>query len=438
MKVKIFWTFTLLIICLLTLSACSKADTAKFANGTKANAEAPISLGVNVIVNSQSMALSAQKGESVRFSADVFARALNLSEIETVTLTSIPPASDGELRVGSTVVTGEQTLSAAALSLMTYSASPGIKNTELKFRVNNLPYEMTCKLYSLDAPNYAPTFGVTPQIEKAVSTYQSVTYFGTLSCYDPDGDESFIEVVGYPEKGILIFDNAAVGSYRYIPYDNASGKDSFVCVARDKYGNYSPSLTVSLEIKRSESSARFVDLTDSPYHNAALCLNEKGIMSGTQVGTSLYFYPDREVSRAEFIAMTMSAAGINNVNKIEKTVFADDADIPENMKSYIGAAYDLGYIKGTLVDGKLCFEPMKTITRAEAAVMLANFMKNIDMPTYKPVFDDADSIPSWAQSSLSGLCAIGVISKTENGIEPNAKVTRADAAVMLANFMSLK
>ena len=58
-------------------------------------------------------------------------------------------------------------------------------------------------------------------------------------------------------------------------------------------------------------------------------------------------------------------------------------DIPENMKSFICAAYDLGYIKGTVVDEKLCFLPQKTITRAEAAVMLSNMLDSAT-PTYKP------------------------------------------------------
>ena len=396
--------------------------------------QTPISTGVDHLCEENFMAKSALRGEKITFRAEDFARAVNLERIESITVTELPPISDGELCVGSTVLTGEHTLSAASIALMTYNPKSAVSSSEFKFSVNGSPYEMTCKLYTLDKKNYAPTLSALSKNATEVSTYEQVTYFGTLPCYDPDGDETFIEVVSYPEKGLLVFDDRAVGSYRYIPYEDSTGKDSFVCVARDKYGNYSPSVAVDLRIKRSESSVRFVDLADSPYHSAALSMNEKGIMSGTRVGAMTYFYPEREMSRAEFTMLAMNAAGIKEVNKTDSTVFADDGNIPSNMKSFIAAAYDLGYIKGTVIDGELCFLPQKSITRAEAAVMLAN-MLDVAAPTLKPVFADADDVPAWAESSLSCLCSLGVILQTENGIEPNAAVTRGDAAVMLDNFI---
>ena len=425
MKLKFLCLF--LVLLALMLSSCSGADEPQ---------EHPISPAVNILAEDNFMALSALKGEELRFGAEDFARALNLESIESITLTSLPSTADGSLRVGSTVLVGEQTLSSSALEFMTYSPSPSAASASFKFRVNDLPYEMTCHLYLLDSKNYAPTLKIAPKTATEVSTFEGVTYFGTLPCYDADGDETFIEIVSYPEKGVLILDDRVTGSYRYLPYDNATGKDSFVCVARDVYGNYSPALTVSLEVKRTESSARFVDLSDSPYHNAALAMNEARIMSGTQVGTSLYFYPEKTLSRAEFVVLAMNAAGISEVNKVDKTVFADDSDIPENMKSYIAAAYDLGYIRGTEVDGAICFLPHKEITRAEAAVMLAN-MLDLATPTFKPEFADEEAIPSWAHSSISALAASGILDNAESGVKPLEPVTRATAAQMLTNFMSV-
>ncbi len=398
---------------------------------------APASTALNSICEQNSMAKSALKGEEIKFSAEDFARALNVERVDSVCITQVPPKTDGALRVGSTLLTGKQTLSAASLSLMTFSASEAISCTEFKFTVNDLPYEMTCKLYSLDKANYAPTLSSAPKTASSVCVYENVTYFGTVPCYDADGDETFIEIVSYPEKGVLILEDRAAGTYRYLPEEDATGKDSFVCVARDIYGNYSPSMTVSLEIKRTESSARFVDLLESPYHNAALCMSEKGIMSGTRVGSLLYFYPDREITRAEFTMMAMNAMGMTEVNPADKTVFADDGDIPDNMKSYICAAYDLGYIKGSVVEDELCFLPQKSITRAEAAVMLSN-MLGAATPTYKPVFADADDVPAWAASSLSNLCALGVFAQTDNKIEPMSTLTRGDAAVILSNFIEVR
>ena len=112
------------------------------------------------------------------------------------------------------------------------------------------------------------------------------------------------------------------------------------------------------------------------------------------------------------------------------------ADISDELRPYIAAAYDLGYIKGTLVDGKLCFLPDKTVTRAEASLILAN-MADLPIPTVKPIFSDADSVPAWADASLSSLCSLGVFSQSEKGIEPLAPITRGGAALILSRFTLL-
>ena len=426
MKLKFLCLF--LVLLALMLSSCSGADEPQ---------EHPISPAVNILAEDNFMALSALKGEELRFGAEDFARALNLESIESITLTSLPSTADGSLRVGSTVLVGEQTLSSSALEFMTYSPSPTATSASFKFRVNDLPYEMTCHLYLLDSKNYAPTLKIAPKTATEVSTFEGVTYFGTLPCYDADGDETFIEIVSYPEKGVLILDDRATGSYRYLPYDNATGKDSFVCVARDVYGNYSPALTVSLEVKRTESSARFVDLSESPYHNAALAMNEARIMSGTQVGSQYYFYPDRGVSRAEFLVMAMNAAGITEVPASAATGFYDDADIPLSMKGYVAAAYAMGYVNGSLVEGELCFLPNEPINRADAAVMLDRVLGSSRVDVI-PTFADSSEIPTWAREAIYSLNALGVMDATDGCIAPRAPLTREQTADMLHAVLLLE
>ena len=133
--------------------------------------------------------------------------------------------------------------------------------------------------------------------------------------------------------------------------------------------------------------------------------------------------------------MAMNAAGIKELNPVNATVFADDEDIPSQMKSYISAAYDLGYVKGLYVDGKLCFEANRAITRAECATVLAS-MLNASTPTVKPVFSDSEDIPTWAQAAINSLGYMGVMqSENNNAIRPTANLTRGDAAQILANFM---
>lgn len=426
--VKLLSALLPLMICLTFLSSCA----------TSADSGAMLSPALSCIAEQSAMAKATVVGGTIEFSPDDFARALDLGSVKSVTVTSLPSVADGELRVGSSVLTSPQTLSAASVALLTFHPSDTLTVSSFDFTVNDSPVELRCDLYVLKNANHAPTLALAPKTALEVSTYRDVTLFGTLPCYDPDGDETCVEIVTYPEKGLLVIEDRQTGSYRYLPYEGATGKDSFTYVARDKYGNYSAAATVSLRISKTDSSVRYVDLQDSPYHNAALAMAERGIMSGTQVGSATYFYPNTTVSRAEFTVMAMNAAGITEVNSVKSTVFADDGDIPSDMRSFVAAAYDLGYVKGSDVDGKLCFRPNDAITRAEAAVMLASIL-DAATPTVTPVFGDSAEIPAWASASVNALSALGVLDTVSGGnIAPMSAVTRGDAAVMLCDLMALK
>jgi hypothetical protein len=215
------------------------------------------------------------------------------------------------------------------------------------------------------------------------------------------------------------------------------GPDSFTYVARDRYGNYSASATVSLTVDYSGTSITYADMQDSKDYGAALWVTEKGIMSGTQVGNQYYFYPAETVSRVEFLVMTMNAAGIKDVPECTATSFADDADIPESMKGYVAMAHSLGIIKGEEKDGALCFAPNDTITRAEAAVMLENLLEPEQAPALS-VFADHSSIPVWAADAMYSLNAVGIMTSSDGYIAPDAAVTRAETAQMLKAVMAYR
>jgi len=406
------------------------SSTAGFAMSVDAATDAIVSPALHVLAADSEMAMAALRGNEIRFEAEDFARALNLSSVGKITVTETPATADGELRVGSTVLNRGQTVSGSNLDLITYAPNRDVTTASFRFRVGDAPYEITCRLYLLDKINHAPTLSTASKNYLNVSTHRNVTLYGTLPCHDPDGDQTTVEIVSYPERGILVLTDCHTGEYTFTPGEGFSGKDSFTYVARDIYGNYSAAATVSLTVEKPSSSVVFHDILDQPCYNAALTMAEEGIMSGTQIGSFTYFYPDREVSRADFCVMAMHAIGMTEVAPASSTVFSDDAEISSAAKGYIATAYELGYIKGLYKGDTLCFEPNRAITRAEAAVMLGN-MIGAATPTVAPTFSDADSIPAWASASLSSLTAMGIMD-TENGhAEPLQAVTRADAAEML-------
>ena len=396
---------------------------------------APLSPALSVLAEDSGMAKAGLVGKSISFQADDFARALNLSSVSSITITQAPAVSEGELRVGSTVLNSGQTVSAASISLMTYVPASNVTKSSFRFSAEGSGYDMPCELYMLNSMNYAPTLSEVPKNYLEVSTHKNITLYGTLPCRDPEGDATVVEIVSYPQSGYITLTDKANGEYTYTPSAGYAGKDSFTYVARDIYGNYSASRTVSLTVSKPTVNASFDDMDNSRAYNAALTMLEEGIMSGTQVGSDTYFYPDGTVTRGEFVVMTLRAIGINDVAEKSATVFADDANIPSHMKSYVATAYELGYIKGIETENGRCFEANRAITKAEAAVVLGNIL-NVDVPTVLPTFDDASDIPAWAAPSVYSLNAIGVMNTTGGNIAPTASLTRADAAILLANLMN--
>ena len=238
------------------------------------------------------------------------------------------------------------------------------------------------------------------------------------------------ECFAYPSSGILILTDRRTGEYTYTPNAGTSGKDSFTYVARDRYGNYSASATVSLSVINPSTSVVYDDLDALPCHHAALSMSEAGIMSGTQVGSSTYFYPESTVTRGEFVVMAMKTLGITEVAPVSQSVFSDDASFSPSTRNFVSAAYELGYLHGEFSsDGSLCFYPERAITRAEAAVILAN-MIDAATPTITPVFEDSAEIPTWAAPSIYSLGAMGILPTSQGNISPRSPLTRGDAAMI--------
>ena len=409
---------------LFSISACAARETP------------PVSPGLHVIAEQNPMAKATLRTNTLKIYRDDFARAMNLSKINTVTITRVPPAADGELRMGNTVLTGGETIKAGDTAMLTFISernTTGVSSFE--FRVNDSPVDVTCELHILDRMNECPTLGSSDHDYLNASTHENIALYGRLPCFDPDGDDTVIEIVSYPQSGLLILNDRQTGDYTYIPADGYTGKDEFKYVARDIYGNYSAAKTVTLTVDKPRSALVFADMKDSPSHSAAISVTEAGIMQSTQVGDEIFFCPEEKVTREEFLVMTMRALGMKEVADADKTVFYDDAQISDEAKGFIAAAYQLNYIKGEKdKNGNLCFAPKRVITRAEAACMLTNMIDAVT-PTMGMSFADSEDVPTWAEASLYSLSYMGIIPSDGGNIAALDSVTRADAARILSALM---
>ncbi len=448
---KLFFSLILLLAVSLVIAPVAAAETVA-ENATSAPidpisapqnaASSPLTPALNIISANFDMAKSGLTGHSPVFSRDDFCRALNLSSIESLTVLSLPEASNGRLLLGTTAVSVGQRISGANLDALVFSPASNEKTvSSFDFTVDDRGYTLTCAIYMLNKVNASPTVAHAAGITLDVDTHSNTPAFGKLSAHDPEGDALRFDIVSYPTHGVLMLTDTESGEYVYLPEGGYAGRDRFSYVARDKYGNYSASATVSLKVTRASTSIVYSDMITDPAYNAALTLTENGIMSGNQKGETWVFEPNTEVTRVDFTVMAMKAAGITDLPS-SVTGFADDADISSSALPYIAAAKQLGYIDGTKNDdGELCFMPNEKISRAEAALIVSRMIESgklLGDNATKPTFSDSKDIPAWAEVPVANLNQLGMLTDEDGRIDATGKLSRADAATMLAAVLKLK
>jgi hypothetical protein len=118
--------------------------------------------------------------------------------------------------------------------------------------------------------------------------------------------------------------------------------------------------------------------------------------------------------------------------------FADQSAIPSWAANDVAAAVNAGILRGYEVNGKMFFEPLEKITRAEMSVMLANALNaNAHKQTDKEGnFADLTSIPQWAQVSVKAGVEAGILGGFEDHtFRPENHATRAEAAATIYKLL---
>lgn len=390
-----------------------------------AAASAPLSPAIAVLSKENRLIKSGLVGSDIYFSESDFLKCLGVPKIDAVTVSELPSASTGLLKLGTLVISEGQSIGASYLSLLRFVPADSVKEAKCIFACGAT--EIPCTIKIVDKLNYAPTFAET--VSK-VSTYKEIACFGRAGASDPDGDALHFEVVSYPSHGSLQITDASRGNFCYVPQSGYVGKDTFTLVVRDDFGNYSTPQTVQATISKTKVS--FTDAHGHWCENAAISLCEDGIISPVRYGDSSLLCPAENVSREEFVMMTMKAVGIATLTD-SVTTFADNAEISIECRPYIATAQRMGYIGGKDVDGVLCFMPKENITRAEVAVLLQNIL-DYETPDTALVFADDGAIPTWAKTAVYALSAAGVFNGSDGSILPSALLSRAETVQLLYNI----
>lgn len=336
-----------------------------------------------------------------------------------VCITSLPDTSTGTVLLGNRVLRAGDILTASQLDQLTFHPLRTQEDTQAV--ISYLPiYENRVEKTA------AMTIGIRGKEDKApvaqdlsIETYKNLPNDGVLKASDPEGQALTYTVVRGPKRGTV--EVKADGTFTYTPKKNKVGVDSFTYTAADPAGNVSRTATVTVQILKPSDSRQYADTVGLTCRFEAEWLRNTGLFVGEQVGGNACFYPDKAVSREEFLTMVVKVLDI----PLEDTESVQlSATTPQWLKPYLAAAQRSGLLAGW-EDTVNLSEP---ITGAEAAVMLQNAL---DLTVSSAVLEAEqtaakdEQIPSWAFASLTVMAENGI------SLSANDPLTRGEAAQAL-------
>lgn len=380
-------------------------------------------------------------GGTLSFSTDDFSVSDDES-LSSITITALPDRGCGVLSVGTQPLEQGSIVRSTALDGLRFQAmnAPTAERTAFSFSPTfssgKQGDEVTVELYLLREENHAPIAE-----NMSLCTYKNVPVTGYFQAVDAEGDPLTFQITDTPARGSVAATEDGTNRFVYTPYENKTGKDSFTYVAVDSAGNVSNPAKVSVRIEKAGTAVSYSDMDTNPAHKAALRMAEEGIFVGEYVNGRYFFSPDAPVTRSQFLSMAMSVAGLDPLEQVTVTGFADDISIPVWAKGYVSSALKSGVICGSRDEqGQVVFCPDAPITRAEATVMLNNLLdvSNVSVQTWSAVGIRDGLEDHWAVQAAVNLTSTGVLRPEHSTLQTlDATLTRADVAQMLDNCLDV-
>lgn len=376
-------------------------------------------------------------GSAITFSAEDFV-VQSGGALDSIVISTLPDQAAGILTLGGQPLNAGDVVAMNAVSGLSFQPLTASTATSASFTftpvfsdgTSGSPVEVG--LHLLSEANSAP---IAENLE--LCTYKNVAITARFAATDPEGDLLTFQLVDKPARGAVTMPEDGSNEFVYTPYENKTGKDSFTYVAVDAVGNTSAPATVKVKIEKASTKVTYSDMDGVPAHKAAIRLAEEGIFVGECMGGEYFFNPDTPVSRSEFLTMTMKATGLDALEDVTTTGFADDDAIPTWAKGYAASALKAGVVQGAAdEDGRIVFNAEGTITCAEAAVLLDRALQVSDVSETMATVDEL--APAWAVQSAANLESCGVLTTDSSGsLSLNDQLTRADAAEMILGALEV-
>lgn len=326
-----------------------------------------------------------------------------------ICITALPHADTGTVMLGSRVIRSGDILTADQLTQMTFSPlrtedDRDATVTYLPIYKNRVERATTMTISIRGKTDNAPVAE-----DFAMETYKNLPNQSRLKVSDPEGEKMTFTLVRQPKRGEVVLNED--GSFIYTPKKNKVGVDSFTYTAADPAGNVSREATVTIQILKPTDSNQYTDTAGKPCQFAAEWMRNTGLFVGEKLGGKECFYPEKAVSRGEFLTMVVNAL---NIPTTEISYSSLPANTPDWLKPYLAAAMRAGLTAGLPENKAGTFEADEPISGAEAAVILQNALdlsvssQSLDSAAQTTAENEQTSVPAWAATSLTAMADNGI------------------------------
>ncbi len=344
----------------------------------KKSNQTPISPALSVITEELNMKKSGLINSTLHFNYHDFCNFLGVRKLDSITVNTLPSVFEGTIYLGDIPVIANQTINKTDMNKLSFiPASKDVSTAAFRFSGNGISCESSVKCSLF----LFDKLNTAPVITQNVITTEKLT----------------------TKKNIMV----------YSTLNATDPENDEIC------------FEVSTEAKH--GIVRFVD-------------SKNGIFTYT---------PSLDYTGKDSFEFSVSDI-YGNVSektmveiKVEKnnadTFYSDMISREEHLDAVKVAAY--GIMSGQLIDGKMCFRPENTPTKAEFLQMVLK-ASGVDenMIAVDTAFTDDSDIPLSLKGYVSYAVGKGYIegTKTENGVffYPNSPITRAEAAVLINNIIN--
>lgn len=307
---------------------------------------------------------------------------------------------------------------------------------------------ITQDLETLTPSDFTITFGGTPVVASAVSSYAggkytisipsqtadstkvlSVTMNDTLATHNGksatvDNFSRFVErIIEITQEQAQKITTAVMigadGSMRHVP-TGVFQKDG-------KYYATINSLTNSIYVLI-ENKVSFNDAQGKWYEKTVNEMAGRKIINGIGAGN---FSGERSITRAEFAAILVRALGL----PANGTSTFGDVPAEAWYSGAVATEAQYGFVGGR---GNNRFDPAANITRQEAMAMLARAAKLTDFTGKTSIlsaFSDSGSVDEWALEAAKWNVGSGLIMGNNGQLRPTDNISRAETATVILRLL---